>query len=199
MLLDAALSVDEPTGTLTLGSCEHHRMQEIAVNAIVECSAQDRIKRTLNTPARAPAEAHAYVPGDFVDLYRHGAGDKHVSFWLGPATPIDASELSHGQATVKWQGLSVRLQDLRPHLALLVFLVSGTGALHLGKGRALDLIRDMLEHMAASHNRTTTSTPYTENNDRTDLQRRVGWLRMVVGFLALTLSGYRSARPGFQP
>ena len=43
MLPDAALSVDEPTGTLTLGSREHHRMREIAVNAIVECSAQDRI------------------------------------------------------------------------------------------------------------------------------------------------------------
>ena len=112
-------------------------MREIAFNAIVECSAPDRIKRALNTPARAPAEAHAYAPGDSVDLYRHGAGDKHVSGWLGPATLIDASELSHGQATVKWQGrhMNVRQQDHRPHLALLVFFVAGTSALHLEKRR----------------------------------------------------------------
>ena len=79
MLPDATLSVDEPTGTLTLGSREHHRMREIAVNAIVGCSTHYRIKRALNAPAGASAEAHAYAPGDSVDLYRHGAGDKHVS------------------------------------------------------------------------------------------------------------------------
>ena len=141
MLPDATLSVDEPTGTLTLGAREHHRMREIAVNAIVECSAQDRINRALNTPARAPAEAHAYAPGYSVGLYRHGAGDKHVSGWLGRAALIDVSELSHEQATVKWQGRhpNVRLQDLGPHLALFVFLVCGTGTLHLGKGQSVGL------------------------------------------------------------
>ena len=105
-----------------------------AIHAIVECSAQDRINRALNTPARAPAEAHSYKNGDSVDLYRHGLGDKHVSGWLGPATLIDTSELTHGQATVKWQGrhMNVRLQDMRPHLALLVFLAAYYGTLHLG-------------------------------------------------------------------
>lgn len=44
MLPDATLSVDEPTGTLSHGAREHHRMREIAVHSIVECSAQDRIR-----------------------------------------------------------------------------------------------------------------------------------------------------------
>ena len=64
LLPDVTQSVDEPTGTLSLGAREHHRMREIAINAIVECSAQDRINRALNTPARAPAEAHSYKNGD---------------------------------------------------------------------------------------------------------------------------------------
>ena len=108
----------------------------------------------MNTPARAPAEGHAYSQSDAVDLYRHGLGDKHVSGWLGPATLIDVSELSHGLATVKWQGrhLNVRLQDLRPHLALLVVLVANICTVHLSKGRALSLLHDALEHMASTIN-----------------------------------------------
>ena len=76
-----------------------------------------------------------------VDLYRHGLGDKHVSGWFGPATIVDCrdcSELGHGGAAVKWQGrmLNVRLQDLRLHVPLLVFLVSNIGTTHLAKCRA---------------------------------------------------------------
>jgi len=72
---------------------------------------------------------------------------------LGPATLIDTSELAHGLATVKWQGrhMNVRLQDMRPHLALLVFLAAYHGTLHLGRGRALDMLKDTLEHMASRH------------------------------------------------
>ena len=124
----------------------------------------------LNTPARTPAEAHAFAPGHSANLYHHGAGDTHVSDWLGPATLIRA---------------------------LLVFLVSGTGTEHPGKGRAFDLIRDTLEHMAASHSHNVQTIP---SKHRTDiLALCVGWRRMVVGFLVLMLSEWRSAHSDIQP
>ena len=175
LLPDATLSVDEPTGTLALGSREHHRMREIAVNSIVESSAQDRINRALNTPSRAPAGACAYNPGDSVDIFRHGLGEKHVSGWLGPATIVDCSELTHGQATVKWQGrhISVRLQDLRPHLALFIFLLAKIGTLHIGKGRALDLIHDTLEQLASANNHTIV---IAHSKQRPDLFAAACWV-----------------------
>ena len=130
-------------------------MRELSSNAIIECSAQDLIARALNTPARAPVEAHAQKHGDSGDLYRHGLGDKNVSAWLGPATIVDVSDASHGQVTVKWQGRhnNVRLQDLRPHLVMLVLLAADIGTVSFGRDRALDMLRKTLVDIAKAYNR----------------------------------------------
>ena len=171
MLPEATASIDETSGELSLTSRDHHRMREISLNSIIECSAQDRIRRALNTPARAPAESFDYRQGDSVDLYRHGLGEKHISGWLGPATIIDISEASHGQICVKWQGRHVncRLQDLRPHLALLVFLSCDVGALSLGRGKALTLLRAFIEEKAIGNSRQMVTLGHPRNDNLKDI------------------------------
>ena len=64
MLPEATASIDETSGELSLNSRDYHRMREISLNSIIECSAQDRIRRALNTPARAPAESFDYKQGE---------------------------------------------------------------------------------------------------------------------------------------
>ena len=96
------------------------RLREVAMQAMVQASAQQRIERALNSKTRLATEQLQLEQGDLVDFYRK-PGTKDESGWRGPATVIK----SEGSlTTVRWQSqnINVRTQDLRTTLVHLVTL-----------------------------------------------------------------------------
>eukprot|EP00969_Alexandrium_andersonii_P352148 15437035-Alexandrium_andersonii.AAC.1 len=69
---------------------------------MVEGTAQARIKRAMRTKTQVPGQAHDYKLGELVDFYRAG-GSKDTSGWKGPAKIIDASNISRGSVTIRFQ------------------------------------------------------------------------------------------------
>ena len=64
-----------------------HRLREIATEAMVRSSAEERIKRALETKSRQSDLTDNYQAGEAVELYRKPS-TKDVSGWHGPAMII---------------------------------------------------------------------------------------------------------------
>ena len=97
-----------------------YRLREIAVQAIAEGTARERMKRALNTKTQASGTEHEYQLGQTVDWYRPPA-QKDASGWRGPGTVIDLSRLEHGRIGIRTstdQIITCRLQDVRHSLSL---------------------------------------------------------------------------------
>ena len=94
------------------------RLREIAVQAMMQAAAEDRIKRANHTKTRPAGDLQGLEIGDLVDIYRPTLS-KDVPRWNGPATVTDLTSLPDGQIGVRWQGrnLQVRVQDCRRALA----------------------------------------------------------------------------------
>eukprot|EP00971_Amphidinium_carterae_P281276 5584632-Amphidinium_carterae.2 len=100
------------------------RVREIALQAMLQSLASDRIKRASKSHTHQAAGEMAISTGDLVDYYRQPVG-KTSPGWRGPAVLVDNSTLTEdGICHVRWQGrvLSVQARDLRPHIPLPVFM-----------------------------------------------------------------------------
>ena len=103
--------------------CSRHtyRLREIAVQAIAEGTAKERLKRALKSQTRPSGEELEYQLGQQVDWFREPTG-KDMSGWRGPGTIVDLTRIEHGRVGVRTstdQVLTVRLQDLRPSLTFM--------------------------------------------------------------------------------
>ena len=88
------------------------------MQAMVEGTAQARIKRALNTKTRPAGQSFESKLGDLVDFHRT-APTKDASGWKGPAKIIDNTNITRGTLTVRYQRdmpIEVRLQDVHRHL-----------------------------------------------------------------------------------
>ncbi|CAL1139494.1 unnamed protein product [Cladocopium goreaui] len=94
------------------------RLRSIAVQAMIQASAEDRIRRANATKSRPAGELKDMQVGDLVDIYRPTIS-KDVPRWHGPASITDLTALTDGIIGVRWQGrnLQVRVQDARRALA----------------------------------------------------------------------------------
>ena len=69
------------------GRCVH-RIREVALQKIIESTAQARIHRALRSHTTTPGEVLNYQPGDLVDYHRPPSS-KDLSGWHGPATVVE--------------------------------------------------------------------------------------------------------------
>ena len=104
------------------GPCSQHshRLREMAVQAIAEGTARERMRRAMNSQTRPAGIEHEFKVGDAVDYWREPLG-KDTSGWRGPATVADLTRLEHGRVGIRTstdQVLTCRLQDLRHSLSL---------------------------------------------------------------------------------
>ena len=98
-----------------------HRLREVAVQAIAEGTAQERIKRAIRTQTRPSGAQHEFKLGDRVDYWREPV-HKEASGWRGPAVIADLSRLEHGRVGIRTNTdlvLTRRLQDVRRSLTYL--------------------------------------------------------------------------------
>ncbi|CAK0801133.1 unnamed protein product, partial [Prorocentrum cordatum] len=77
--------IDDQSAGIPGISRHHHRLREVAMQAMVEMTAKDRLRRALRSKTRAPHEALQLVVGDQVDFHRPPS-TKEESGWRGPAT-----------------------------------------------------------------------------------------------------------------
>ena len=83
------------------GSLRHvHRVREIAIQTMVQATAQARAQRALNTRTLPAGQTHEYHTGDLFDFWTD-PGSRDFSGWRGPARIIDMSQLSHGTIGIK--------------------------------------------------------------------------------------------------
>ena len=113
ILPDAVSVADDTVGAPS--SAHTHRLREIAIQAIVEGTARDRMKRALHTPTRTSGEEMEYRVGESVEYFRPPE-NKDASGWRGPATIVDLTRLEHGRIGIRTRAdnvISCRVQDVR--------------------------------------------------------------------------------------
>ena len=115
---DAIAVSDDSAGAPS--SAHTHRLREIAIQAIVEGTARERMKRALHTPTRVSGEELELKVGEAVEYFRPPEG-KESSGWRGPATVVDlTSRLEHGRIGIRTRAdnvITCRVQDVRRCLA----------------------------------------------------------------------------------
>ncbi|CAK0813698.1 unnamed protein product, partial [Prorocentrum cordatum] len=113
--------IDDQSAGIPGISRHHHRLREVAIQAMVEMTAKDRLRRALRSKTRAPHEALQLVVGDQVDFHRPPS-TKEESGWRGPATLLQVGP----PVLIRWQGrvFQVRPQDLRRSLVYFVMFTN---------------------------------------------------------------------------
>ena len=108
--------INVPSDDAAPGTTRHvQRMREISVQAMVEGTAQARVKRALATKTRPAGQSFEYKIGDIVDFHL-AASTKDASSWKGPARVIDNTNIARGTLTIRYQRdmpSKVRLQVVR--------------------------------------------------------------------------------------
>ena len=128
-----SLTADSTEGPSRFAS----RVRELAVIAMIQATAQARIKLASATQARATAQQLSLQPGDQVDVFR-APSSKDLTGWRGPAIVASTANLDDGHVEVTWQGrlLSVRIADLRRSLAFALLLDDESLALNVVRQHA---------------------------------------------------------------
>ena len=114
---------ENPTVSMTAdwvgGADSKHstRLREIAVTAMVEGSAQERIKRAQTSQTRLAGEQLELAVNDLVDVYRTPRTKDNVG-WRGPAKVVSIAGIEQGHVEVQWGSrvMSCRIQDIRKAL-----------------------------------------------------------------------------------
>ena len=128
-----------------------NRARQIAVTAIVEGSARNRVLRALSTKTLPAGETQNLQVDDEVEFYRPPS-TKDVSGWQGPARVTDTSTISRGTIKIKFQGAEMvcRCGDIRRHLEFFVFLATPcTSIYHTTQQGAWSFIRNFLETLSS--------------------------------------------------
>ena len=116
------------------GALSRHvvRARELSVQAIVEGTALERIKRAAGSQTRVAGQQLDLHPGDLVDIFR-APSSKDNTGWRGPCRVVSTFHLPDGFVDVVWQGrtMGVRIPDVRPALVYLEL-----------DGAAMSLVRD---------------------------------------------------------
>ena len=122
------------------------RLREVALQKMIEATAQSRMSRALNSKTRPASERLELSTGDLVD-YRRPEANKDVSQWKGPAKVVDLSRQHEGDIVVDFQGrtISCRTQDVRRALLHFVFPSTAT------PGSVVSPIHELM-HLAESMN-----------------------------------------------
>ena len=91
-----------------------HRLRELAVGAIVQGNAEDRLKLAARTKTRSTGQLLNLKPGDMVDIWRDPP-NKDITGWRGPCQVVSLDRLDEGVIDVKWQGRTspCRVPDVR--------------------------------------------------------------------------------------
>lgn len=100
-----------------------NRLREVAVQSMVEGSAQARLSRAASTQTRVSGQLLDLAPGMAVDIFRVPRS-KDQSGWRGPAEVVSTLNIPDGFVDCKWQGraLSVRIADVRKSLVYIALL-----------------------------------------------------------------------------
>jgi hypothetical protein len=116
---------------------------------MVEFTAQERIKRALNTRT-LPAGEQIFKEGDLVDYHRPQA-NKDLPGWTGPAKILSMAQVSRGVIKVDHDGREMMCspKDLRQHMAFLCFLAAPDARPHHEK--AMKVVRRMIEQVTKGH------------------------------------------------
>ena len=104
---------------------DSHKLREIAVEAMVQGSAQSRLNAALRTRTTMDAKTLNLKVGDVVDFYRSPVR-KEDTGWFGPATVVDVSQSSRDIFSVRFATRIYQVSSscIRRHLVFFVFLVS---------------------------------------------------------------------------
>lgn len=143
----------------------HHRLREIAVQSMIELTAQQRLNRALKSHMRRPLEALQLQSGDEVDFYRPPA-TKDESGWRGRATVVEIGP----PVVIKWQDRrsACRTQDIRRALVYLAFLTSNLANVHV------IVEGDNATYLVQSDDPLTIVQSFTDGLQRRMI--RIGWL-----------------------
>ena len=98
-----------------LGASRHSvRLRELAVIAITQSQAQQRMQQAERSRTRPTGQLADIRCGDLCDIYRQPQS-KDLTGWRGPTEVVDTSTIDRGFISVRWGGrtMSVRMQDLR--------------------------------------------------------------------------------------
>ena len=120
-----------------LGGREGHsrhsvRLREVALQQMIEGTAQDRLKRASQSQARVSGEAPLLKPGDHVDIFRQPS-QKDQSGWRGPAEIINVNNIEDGLVEVRWGGraMSCRIGDVRRALTYVSLMENSDPAMSI--------------------------------------------------------------------
>lgn len=163
-LLPDALAITDDTDVHT--TAQHtHRLREIAIQCIVEASAQDRLKRASNTITKPAAEEFGYRLGEQVEYWRAPLS-KDVSGWRGPATVCDLSRLEHGRIGIRTRSdnvITCRIQDVRRCLA---YMADMQAEISSPAGQAQQVLQEFVDGMKAGTTITLGNTYSIQNGWR---------------------------------
>ena len=74
---------------------DHFRLRQIAIQAMVQSTAEERARRADTSKTRRSGELLELAAGDLVEFWRRSPS-KDVSSWRGPATVVDITSLQDG-------------------------------------------------------------------------------------------------------
>ena len=136
-------AIDDSTGSLSRHAT---RLREISLQAMVEGTAQDRLRRAAASSTRTSGELLNLKAGDSVDVFRSPA-NKDSTGWRGPATVMGTQNITDGYVDVKWGGraMSVRVADMRRSLVYVSLLDND-----------LPQLRVLIDHLQTLHNTMQT-------------------------------------------
>ena len=141
--------------SLLMNGRDPHRVRAVALQRIIESTAQARVRRALRAATSAPGEVHNYLPGDLVDFWRQPRS-KDAHAWHGPARVV-RNQPERGQVIIRWQNgdLYCKYADVRRFLdfAGLVFATGHCMAvLEPGpKAQVLEILETYYRHLGTSH------------------------------------------------
>ena len=117
-------AIQDDNNALTGSGIARHsqRIRELAVEAMVNVSAKERLERAMRTKTRKAVQHEQYERGDEVEFFRPQS-QKEVPGWRGPATIMDVE--ADGTIHLKWQGgtLICRPQDVRRALTYITICI----------------------------------------------------------------------------
>ena len=143
-LLPDAIAITDDTDASVVAQ-HSHRLREIAIQAIVEASAQDRLKRASHTITKPAGEEFELKLGEEVEYYRPPLS-RDASGWRGPAVICDLTRLEHGRVGIRTRSdhvLTCRLQDIR---RCLTYLAEMESPLSSPGGQAQQILQEYVDN-----------------------------------------------------